>query len=333
VGTWAVVSHRIRFPNWLLPNWLLPMLLLAGSASAGPVIDIGGRSVEVHVPAGYHAGARAPVVMLLHGYGASGAIQEAYFQLGELADEFGFLLVHPDGTENTVGNRFWNATDACCDLFGSGVDDAAYLRAVLDAMRETLSIDPRRVFVVGHSNGGFMAYRMACDHADLVAAVVSLAGATYDDPGDCTPSEPVHALQIHGTLDDTILYAGGLITGTPYPGAIETAETFATYAGCALVGDPSPPPLDLDASLPGAETTVTRYASGCAAGGSAELWTLVDGEHIPTLSADFHREVIEYLFAHGKPVPPVPALSRRGLGLLALGVLLAASRPRRRVRA
>jgi len=308
--------------------------ITAGSgapASAGPVIDIGGRTVEVHVPAGYHAGSRAPVVMLLHGYGASGQTQENYMQFGDLADEFGFLYVYPDGTENGVGARFWNATDACCDVFGSGVDDASYLRAVLDEIRATLSIDPRRVYVIGHSNGGFMAYRMACDHADLIAASVSLAGATFDDAGDCSPTEPVDVLQIHGTLDPTILYGGGAITGTPYPGAVASVETWATYNGCSGVGDTSPPPLDLDSSLAGDETSVTRYATDCDRGGSAELWTIAGGLHSPALSEDFNRSVIEYLFAHGKPAPPVPALSRVGRWLL-WGLVLAATVPRLRGR-
>jgi polyhydroxybutyrate depolymerase len=300
-------------------------------ALADAVIEIGGRSVTVRTPAGYHPGTPAPVVMLLHGFGASGQAQANYMQFGALADEFGFLYLYPDGTENELPARFWNATDACCDVYGSGVDDSTYLRAVLDATRSLFNVDERRVFVIGHSNGGFMAYRMACDHADLIAAIASLAGATTANAGDCTPFEPVHALQIHGTLDDTIFHGGGEILGIPYPGAVASVETWAGYSGCHLVGDASPPPLDLDAGLAGDETAVTRYATACSAGGSSELWTIVGGLHVPALSSGFTREVIEFLFAHPKPAVPVPALAPAGrlvlAGLLLLGLGIARAGP------
>jgi polyhydroxybutyrate depolymerase len=276
---------------------------LCRPAVADAVIDIGGRTVTVFTPVGYDPGTPAPVVMLLHGFRTSGLKQENYMQFGALADEFGFLYLYPDGTENEIPARFWNATGACCDVSGSGVDDSGYLRAVLDETQVLFNVDTARVFVIGHSNGGFMAYRMACDHADLIAAIVSLAGATYATPGDCTPSEPVHTLQIHGTLDDTILYPGGSLSpGFPYPGAVASVETWASYDGCSLVGDTSPPPLDLDATLAGNETSVTRYATGCNAFGSSELWTIADGLHVPDLSNSFSREVIEHLFAHTKLV-------------------------------
>lgn len=113
----------------------LSLLALAGTAAfcapaaADAVVDIDGRTATVFTPAGYNPGIPAPVVMLLHGFGSSGQGQENYMQFSELADEFGFLYVYPDGTENSLPARFWNATDACCDVFGSGVDDSAYLRA------------------------------------------------------------------------------------------------------------------------------------------------------------------------------------------------------------
>ncbi|MFQ5413268.1 MAG: alpha/beta hydrolase family esterase [Phycisphaerae bacterium] len=264
------------------------------------IIDVGRGPVVVHVPPSYDPGTPAPLVMLLHGYGASGALQEAYMRFTPLADAFGFLYVFPNGTIDCAGNRFWNATDACCNFCDSSIDDSGYLSALIDAIKIEANIDERRVCVIGHSNGGFMAYRMACDHADTIAAIVSLAGATFLDAADCTPSEPVHTLQIHGTADGTILYNGGCIF-TCYPGAVATTEQWAAYDGCAIAGDTSPPPLDLDGGLPGDETVVTRYAADCDAGGSAELWTIVGGAHVPALSDDFSPLVIEFLLAHPKP--------------------------------
>jgi len=265
-----------------------------------PYIDLGRGPVWIHEPSAYDPDIAWPLVLLLHGYGSSGAGQESYMQFEPLIDEYGFFYLHPDGTVDTNGFPFWNATDACCDFYDTGVDDSGYLLALIEEMKNLYNIDDRRVYFIGHSNGGFMSYRMACDHAETVAAIASLAGVTFDDPADCTPAAPVHVLQIHGTADSVILYGGGELFGVPYPGAVETVETWATYDGCELISE-TLPSLDLDASIPGDETVVTQYATECEPGGSAELWTIGGGAHIPVLSEDFSTLVIEFLLSHPKP--------------------------------
>src|SRR5690606_19654583 len=109
---------------------------------------------------GYDPAAKAPLVVLLHGYGSSAVQQERYFNLTPESDRRGFLYAIPDGTTDRDGKRFWNATEACCDFYDSGVDDAAYLDRLLDTVTSAYSVDAARVYLVGHSNGGFMAYRM-----------------------------------------------------------------------------------------------------------------------------------------------------------------------------
>jgi polyhydroxybutyrate depolymerase len=314
---------------------LLMMLVSIGASPAGAdvVIDVGGRIVNVHVPASYQPANPAAVVVFLHAYGSSGSPGGEYLGLEARSDELGFLYLHPEGTTDCMGEQFWNATDACCDFCSSTVDDVAFLSAVLDEVEAQLSVDPTRIYMIGHSNGGFMAYRMACELADRIAAVASLAGATWLDPQSCSPSEPVHILQIHGTLDSTILYDGGLLQGVPYPGAVETTEMWATDNGCSLVPDGSSPNMDLDNLVPGDETTVSRYVADCAPGGSAELWTIVGGSHIPDPSIQFSPSVVAHLLAHPKPPPEVPALGDPILlaaVLMAAGVAsaLASSRPR-----
>lgn len=285
---------------------LLPLLALATLGSAGQTtagqttVDAGRGPITVHIPDSYVDGTPAPLVVLLHGYSASGFWQEAYMQFLDVHEEYGFLYAYPDGTFDLWGNRFWNATDACCDFGWTGVDDSAYLSALLDAIEAAVDVDPRRIYLVGHSNGGFMSYRMACDHSDRIAAICSLAGAAWDDPSDCGATSPVNVLQIHGDQDSTILYGGGFINGRAYPSAMESCEQWAAYAGC----DPTPVPgnpLNLDKSLPGKETTVLRWESSCDERGSAELWRIVGGAHSPNLSDPFTSNVIEWFYAHPKP--------------------------------
>ena len=259
------------------------------------------RPIEVEVPAGYDPDAAAPLLILLHGYGASGALQEGYLQLAPQANAAGMLYVHPDGTENEVGKRFWNATDACCagPKAATAPNDSAYLAAVIAQVQADYHVDPKRIFLVGHSNGGFMAYRMACDHADVIAAIVSLEGATYADPEDCTPSEPVATLGVHGRSDTTIFYDGGKLGGAPYPGAEQTAKTWAAYDGCAPTpDDPAPSPRPIVKDLPSA--TVTSYGD-CDPGGHVELWSQPEGVHVPNWNSTFARQVIAWLQQHPKP--------------------------------
>jgi polyhydroxybutyrate depolymerase len=150
-----------------------------------------------------------------------------------------------------------------------------------------------------------MSYRMACDHADRIAAIASLAGAMEDDIEDCKPADPVNVLEIHGTADTEVLYDGFPGASTPgngpYPGAETTVKDWATLDGCSLTPDTSSPPLDLDTVLPGAETTVTTYAAGCKPGGSATLWTIQGGMHLPNIGDTFRKDLFAFFQAHARP--------------------------------
>ena len=269
----------------------------------------GGRPVTVHVPASYTAGHPAPLLIVLHGYGGSGGSQNAYFHLGDAAARRDMIIAYPDGTKDHSGSRFWNATDACCNFDGSSVDDSGYLLSVVSAIKAHVAVDPRRIYFMGHSNGGFMSYRMACDHADVIAAIVSLAGATFTHPGDCHPSAPVSILEIHGMADNTIDYNGGSITGpaagtsVSYPGAQETVQTWAQYDGCHPVGSTSSKRVDVDAdsgtAAEPAEALVETWA-GCRNAAAVELWTMPGSGHGPTISKAFAGATLDFLLAHPK---------------------------------
>ncbi len=264
------------------------------------------RPYKVFVPTTYTKGTAMPLVVLLHGYGASGDIQEAYFQVEPLAEAKGFLYAHLDGTKNQRGDQFWNATDACCG-FGTSVDDVAYVTAVIDDISAKYDIDPKRIFLMGHSNGGFMSYRMACDKSDRIAAIASLAGATFADTKKCAPSEPVSVLQVHGTADGTISYTGGIIpvvNGT-YPGAEQSVANWATYNGCSGSRTPSSPALDFEPNISDAETQRSAI-DGCPDGIGVELMTVNGGAHIPGIvfpdgSHHLTEAMVDFLLAHPKP--------------------------------
>jgi len=134
----------------------------------------GDRPARVVVPSSYDGIAPLPLFFLLHGYTVTADIQDAYFRLSSRVDEDNFLLVLPDGTLDETGTTFWNSWSESTEP----VDDVGYLMGPLDEMEDTWKVDSSRVYFLGHSNGGYMSYRLACEHADFNCFV----GKVYQEP-------------------------------------------------------------------------------------------------------------------------------------------------------
>src|SRR5262245_25079765 len=122
-------SMRLRFSAVLI--------LLAGCGDDGPpprptkTVFGGDRPVVLEVPKAYDGSKSWPLLILLHGYSASGFIEESYLSLKPVVDGHGVLLAAPDGLVNSRGYEYWNATNACCDLDGSHVDDVGYISGLI----------------------------------------------------------------------------------------------------------------------------------------------------------------------------------------------------------
>jgi polyhydroxybutyrate depolymerase len=271
----------------------------AAAPSGTATESVDSRPFTIVVPKSYRASTPAPLIVALHGYTSSGKQAQEFFGLGTQAEKRGFIAVYPDGTKDGSSQPFWNATNACCNFGQLKVDDSAYLIKVIDKVASRYNVDPKRVYFMGHSNGGFMSYRMACEHADRVAAIVSVAGETYADGAACKPSQPVSVAQVQGSTDETISYTGGSIFGNAYPGAEATVKTWAGYNGCGSTRSASAGSLDLVAGLAGKETTVATYA-GCKSKSGVELWTIKNGRHSPVFTKDFAASAVEFLLAHPK---------------------------------
>lgn len=155
-----------------------------------------------------------PLVLMLHG-GGGNPESLARYGLLEVADREGFLLVRPAGT-GRLDRRLltWNAGTCCGWAHDQAVDDVGFLRAVVADVSSRAQVDRARVYATGHSNGGMMAYRLAAEAGDLVAAVCAVGGAMVcEPPREGAPAVPV--LHIHSRDDPRALYDGGL--GPPFP--------------------------------------------------------------------------------------------------------------------
>jgi polyhydroxybutyrate depolymerase len=217
------------------------------------------------------------------------------------ADERRLVVAYPDGRVDSRGRRFWNATDACCDFDRTGGDDVAYIAWLLEDVAAKLPIDRSRVYVMGHSNGGFLAHRLACELSARLAGAVSLAGAGWRDASRCAPSEPVSVLEIHGDADDIIRFGGGRVFDLPvpeYPSVSDTVSTWVGKDGCV----PTPEvgaAFDFDTGVDGPETTPVRYAS-CRGGAGVTLWRESRGTHFIRPSLAGWQAIWQWMMAHPK---------------------------------
>ena len=258
---------------------------------------VGGQCpADVIRPADFSEDETLPVIILLHGYAATSYLEDVIFHLQDRVDTSRFLLVMPEGNVDAGGFQFWNASEECCNFSGSKVNDVKYLSGLADEMRAEFNVST--VAFVGHSNGGYMGYRLACDAPESFDRLMVLAGSGPVVEPDCDASA-IPLLHVHATADDTITYdanegAGGLV---PTVGAVETVRRYAAHAGCdattTAVGT-----ADLTTLQEGEEASGVAYAS-CPA--PVALWTIEGGDHYYLNATDTLRDGVVAFALGGDP--------------------------------
>jgi polyhydroxybutyrate depolymerase len=260
-------------------------------------------AATLYLPDNYRSKEKWPLVMLLHGSSATGMLQNIFFRLSSHVDSRGFMLLIPEGTKDKDGSQFWNATEACCDTYHTGVDDEKYLLDLIAQVKAKYAVDGQRVYIMGHSNGGFMAYRMACHASSTFAAIASLAGATYVNESECHATEPVAVLEIHAKDDSQVLYDGSTAPdGAGYPSAPETIQRWRATNGCPNASTQAGP-FNWIWEIPGKDTSVETW-SDCMGGAEVSFWNIrpfaLHFSHAPIVKRKFVTHVLDFLFAHHK---------------------------------
>ncbi|MBT8469656.1 MAG: hypothetical protein KJN97_13005 [Deltaproteobacteria bacterium] len=167
------------------------------------------RSYEIHIPTSYDGTTPAPLVLNFHGFTSSGLGQQASSNMDVTADAEGFVVAYPNGLDQS-----WNAGLCCGRSATLGVDDVGFTRAVIEDISARGCVDPSRVYATGMSNGGFFSHRLACEAADIIAAVAPVASVLALDPATCTPARPIPIIHLHGTGDPLVPYDGGGLAGS-----------------------------------------------------------------------------------------------------------------------
>lgn len=186
------------------------------------------REYLLHIPRGFQKNAdkRAPLVVMLHGRTSNGkAAASSYYGWSELADQEGFVAAFPTALGKPTN---WQPA-----LGGGETPDTKFLAQLIEALVAELQLDQDRVFLTGHSSGGFMSYSFAAMHSDKVAAIGPVAGLRV---GREEPELPVSVISFHGMADDVVAYDAEHGKKAAYrgmPSALESAAAFAKCNGCA----------------------------------------------------------------------------------------------------
>ncbi len=149
----------------------------------------------------------------------------------------GVIVAYPAGS-GRLSDRLltWNAGYCCGYAQRKNIDDVGFIDAVIDDINARFPLDPQRIFVVGHSNGGMMAYRMACDRADRVDGIGAVAATMDYAQQQCRPRRPVTIVSIHGDADQNIPTNGGMGTksraGVSHRSVVETLRLWRDYNRC-----------------------------------------------------------------------------------------------------
>ncbi len=211
------------------------------------------------------------LVIALHGAGGSASQFETNYHFTEKAEASGFIVVYPEGVqrEGVLALRTWNAGTCCDYAMIHQVDDVKYIRELLEYLVQHYRINPGKVYITGMSNGGMMAYRLACELSDRIAAIAVVSGTmTMQQP--CNPALPVSILHIHSALDTTVPYTGGTgLQGYHFAPVDSVLAVWKTINNCAASPDV---PVNTD------RYTLTVW-NACTAISTVESYLTKDGGH------------------------------------------------------
>jgi polyhydroxybutyrate depolymerase len=240
------------------------------SATQTRTLETGGerRSYELYVPPSYRHGRPAPLVLVFHAGGGRADGIAPHTGFSRLAEREGFVVVYPQGL-----NGRWNDGRGYAT---ASHDDVGFVRALIDTLTRELSLDPRRIYATGISNGAMFSYRLACELPGTFAAVAPVAGALPAElvPG-CERTQPLSVVAFQGTADPLMPYRGGGSGTRRVLSAEHSVAFWSTVDGCA---GPQPAGETIDRATDGTRVRRTAYG-GCREGRAVELYTIEGGGH------------------------------------------------------
>lgn len=229
------------------------------------------RTYVINLPPDYYDSDNFSLVIALHGGGGSGHQFEATSLLTNKAKASGFIVVYPDGvkSDGLLELRTWNA-GTCCDYArDNNIDDVSFIKKLINKLTADYKINSKRIYATGHSNGGMMCYRLACEMADKIAAI-AVSGCTMGLLDPCNPSRAVPILHMHSELDKRVPEQGGIgISNAYFPPLDSVFNAWSQQNACSVPNQV----MEFDAAY-----TFRRWSS-CDNGVIIDYYLTKDGGH------------------------------------------------------
>lgn len=258
---------------------ILIMILLSLFNSRKKSIQVNGNNREylIHTPLLKNS-EKMPLVIALHGYTDNPRLMEFYSGFSRKSEKEKFVVVYPYGTKNEKDkNLSWNAGSCCGNGVLKDIDDVTFINALTDELIKNNNIDPKRIFLVGFSNGGLLVHRIASETPSRYkgVAVVSgtIGGKVYKelDPYVVSdPKKPISILMMHGQIDTRIPYLGGLNNNKDgdFKSFKESSNLWIKNNKC-------------EGMIEAREKNVIKQVfENCSLDGKIELYSIKDGGHI-----------------------------------------------------
>ncbi|HEX8357191.1 MAG TPA: PHB depolymerase family esterase, partial [Segetibacter sp.] len=176
-------------------------------------VDNRDRTYRLNLPPNYYEAENFSLIIALHGGGGDATQFETSSKLTEKANAAKFIVVYPEGVRSNgiLRARSWNA-GTCCDFaVANNINDVKFIAALIDKLVSKYKINPKKVYATGHSNGGMLTYRLACELSDKIAAIAPNSCTMVTRT--CNPVKPMAVLHMHSVLDTNIPYRGGVGSG------------------------------------------------------------------------------------------------------------------------
>jgi len=211
---------------------LLPVL---AAAQIDTVVSSGiNRTYQLQLPDNYNENKKLPLILVLHGYHYEILGMPGYSGFDKFTDR-DCIIAYPHGLKEENGpNYFWNSGGGLSRNYG-GVDDVGFISDLIDALAHKYAVDTKRVFIVGHSNGGMMVYRLGMELSHKIAGIANVAGSMMFDT--IVPEHPLAVLHIHGTNDTDVTLSGSTDSIWPFLAIDDVLSKWAAWNNCAAKPD------------------------------------------------------------------------------------------------
>tara|TARA_A100001015_G_scaffold293719_1_gene370658 strand:+ start:2159 stop:3055 length:897 start_codon:yes stop_codon:yes gene_type:complete len=223
------------------------------------------REYILYIPSNYSATTATPLVINFHGFGGCANTYELETSMTIQAEANNFILAYPQGIIRAKSSTEWDPDTSSNNINDS---DLAFVEVLINQISAQYNIESSRIYATGYSNGGMMAYGLACNKSNLIAGIGVVSGTMLQNTiNNCSPTHPTALINFHSTADSVLPYSGN----TNFPSVATAINYWKTYNNIPTANESE---TDIDSN------TKKYTYSGGTNGVSIEHFEITNGGHI-----------------------------------------------------